>query len=147
MHDRALDEVVPNRGHITTEHHIDTGDHRHADHAPFIRQPESHAEQTRKTVVDRCRIRNEEHEDDRGSGNAQRSRVIAFAEEFRHGRSLEPLRHLARTRTEHPPRQKRTDDRITDTDPKYRHAVLPAELASIADEHNSRKIARAKGKG
>ena len=98
QHDNALNEVVHDRGHIPAKHHIDAGDHRHADDAHIVGQREGHAEQTRQTIVDARGVRDEEHEDDGRRRDAQGAGIVALAEELRHGGGLQAMGHLAGAR-------------------------------------------------
>ena len=118
-HDASLDEVVHDGGHVTAQHYVNTRDKRHEDDAVLVRHvdAECNDDQARQAVVDRCRVRDEKHEDDGCWCDAQGLRVVALAEKLGHGRRLQAMRHLTSARTEHPPSQKRADDCVADTCP------------------------------
>lgn len=73
--------------------------------------------------------------------------MVALAEELGHGRGLESLRDLARARTEHPPGKQTANHGVANTRPGRGHAVLPAKLASVADEHDGAEVGGAVGEG
>ena len=140
-HHDALDEVVHDRGHVAADHNVDARHHCHSDDAHVVGQPERHPEQARQAVVDRCRVGDEEDEDDGRRRDAQRLGLVAQSEELRHRLGAQAVRHLARARAEHPPSQKRAQDGVAYACPHGGDAVLEAELAGVADEHDSREVA------
>ncbi len=77
----------------------------------------------------------------------RRPLLEALAEELGHGRGLESLRDLTRARTEHPPGKQAADDGVANARPGCGHAVLPAKLASVADEHDGAEVGGAVGEG
>lgn len=105
QHDDALDEVVHDRGHVAAEHHIDAGDHRHADDAHVVGQRESHAEQARQAIIDAGGVRDEEHEDDGRRRDAQSAGIVTLAKEFRHSGRAQAMSHLAGAGDPRPTRQ------------------------------------------
>ena len=144
-HDAALDEVVRDRGHVASEHHVNAGDDRHDDDAVLVRDVDAERDddQAAQAVVDARGVRDEEHEDDGRRRDAQRARVVALAEELGHGRGLQAVRHLAGARAEHPPREQRADDRVADARPGRAEAVAVAELAGVSDEDDGAEVAGA----
>ena len=114
-----MDEVVHDGGHVTAQHYVNARDKRHEDDAVLVWHvdAERNDDQARQAVVDRCRVRDEKHEDDGCGGDAQSLRVVALAEKLGHGRRLQAMRHLTSARTEHPPSQKRADDCVADARP------------------------------
>ena len=142
-HDDSLHRVIEGCGRVATPDDIDAGDDRHGDDACLIRQAKGHAKQARQAVVDRRCIGDQEDEDDKCRGDAQRVAVKALAKELRHGLGVEVVGHDARAATEHEPRQKRADEHVADTGPKRRKAEFPTKLTRVADENDSGEVARA----
>lgn len=146
QHDEALDEVVDRRSHIAAQPHVGTRQHSHTDDTPRVVDAESHPEQTRETIVERCRVGNEENEDDDRGRHLQRRRAEPLSEEVGHGGTLKILRHQPCPTSQDTPGQQRANQRITQSDPCGGHTVLPAELTGIAHEDDSREITRAERK-
>ena len=142
QHDQPLDEVVHGSCHVAAYHDINTGEDGHAQHAPDIIHVESHAEKPGQAVIEGSRIRDEEDEHNDGRGDFQRVAEETLPEEVRHGGALQMLCHQACPATQDPPGQERADERIAQADPGGGQAILPAELAGVADEDDRRKVRR-----
>ena len=143
QHDDALNEIVDGRGHVAAQQHIDARQNGHADHAIEIIHAERLRKQPAQPLVHRGGVRHQEHEYDRAGHDFEGVGAIALGEEFRHGGSVQKFRHDARAAAQHHPGEQAANQRVANANPRGAHAIGPAKLARVANEHHGRKIARA----
>ena len=146
-HDNSLDEVVHRCGFITTDDDVDGSQNRHDNDTVFIGDVETHLEQSRYATVNARCIGNQENEGDDGSYHAQPLIIKTCSKKIGHGARLNVLRHQFRAASKDEPRQQRTDNGISYSNPCGGKAVTPSELSGIAYEDHRREITRTIGKG
>ena len=128
---------------LAAQQHIDARQNGHADHAIEIIHAERLRKQPAQPLVHRGGVRHQEHEYDRAGHDFEGVGAIALGEEFRHGGSVQKFRHDARTAAQHHPGEQAANQRVANANPRGAHAIGPAKLARVANEHHGRKIARA----
>ena len=140
QHDNALDKVVDRGGHVAACNDVDSGQDCHDDDTDCVVDVKSHSEQTGKTVVERCRVRDEEDEGDHGCRDLQRRASEPGLKELGHGGGVQMLRHDPCPASQDDPCHQGADDGVSDSCPGRRDAVLPSELTCVTDEDNCGKI-------
>ena len=134
QHDQTLNEIVDRGCHVAADDDVDTCENCHRDHADGVVNIEGHTEQSGKTVVQGCGVRDHEDESDNGSRDLEILAAETLSEEFGHCSGIQMLRHDPCASAEDPPCQEGADQRVADSGPCGGDAVFPTELTCVPDE-------------
>ena len=84
QHNHTLDKIINCSSHITTSDYIDSSKHCHQNDTYRIINTECHSKKSGKTIVKRCCIWNQEHEDNQRSTKFQCFAVKSLSKKLRH---------------------------------------------------------------
>ena len=146
-HDKALDEVRLQCGHIASQHQYQGRGNGNDNHAHLFIDAQDHRAHAGQSLVHRSGVGNQKHEDHPAGEQPHTGALKPLFKELGHGFDVVTAGQIPGAVGQYQPGQQRTEDGVAHAHQAAPQAVVPAGAPGVADEHHRGEIGRAVGEG